>query len=144
MSSHMLTDEQYQEIADWLFTESVLKNGDHWRSIRNFLGYEYTDEKHYSASEGEIKEAVKFTVRNYYNLNRLAQCTRYGEIYDRNDKTEFTPKSLFQNKENAVIRLLKSLHYQCAEYLTSDTALHKTLKVFIGELCENLFKRNEV
>ena len=142
MSSHLLPEEKYQHISNWLYDQAKFKNSCHARSIKTFIGFIPGTDEHYYATDEQIKEAVKNTVRNLYNLNRLALVTRYSDTYDRNDNKFFEPIVSSISNETEVIELLQSLHYQCGEYLTCDTNLYKELKIFIGELCINIFNRN--
>jgi hypothetical protein len=143
MSSHLLKDEQFQAIADWLYSNAIDKIYRHDHDIKNFIGFEIGTEKHTYATDEEIKQAVKNQVRNLYNLNRLALVTRYGDKYDREDTKSFTPKLNPMINETYIINTLISLRYQCAEYITHQTELYKELKIFIGELCENIFERQD-
>ena len=130
MSAYLLSNEQFQKIANMMAT-SLAK--EYYRyNTQNFLEIEYgTDPK-------EQVEAVTLMVRNLYNLNRLALVTRYGDTYERGDETRFSPKAEEFNPRE-YIDLLKSLRYQCGEYLASDTNLYKELDGYIGRLCESYF-----
>lgn len=141
MSACQLTDEEYQLISDWLYMQGTSKHSSHAFDIKSFIGFEAGSDKHHQATKEEISEAVKNTVRNLYNLNRLALTTRYGDLYDRKDETYFPPKNNPMANERKAIEALQALRYQCGEYLTSDTSLYKDLKIFIGQLCENIFNR---
>lgn len=138
MSSHLLTDEEFQKIADWLYTQAIMRGSIHWHDTRDFIGLQFGTAEHYEAKDERVKELVTCCVRNYYNLNRLALVVRYGDNYDRKDEKQFVPKELHDTvSEKEVIRLMRSLHYQTAEYLVSTTEFHKKLNDFIGEICQN-------
>ena len=142
MSSYQLSNDQFQQIANWLYQVGCTKNNRlHW-PIRIFLGFEPGDEL-YHATKEDIKEKSSCLIRNLYNLNRLALVTRYGANYDRRDEVIFEPdnKVLWMNNGD-VIETLQSLRYQCNEYIASDTTLYKELKAFIGEVCEVLFDQS--
>jgi len=138
MSSHILSNEKFQTIANWLYSEGTTKTSCYSHSIKSFIGFEAGTESHHYASDESIKASVRTCLRNLYNLNRLAYVTRYGEAYDRNDDTQFIPKDNFVRTES-VIKIMQSLRYQCAEYLACETQTYKDLEKFIGKTCENFF-----
>jgi hypothetical protein len=139
----MLSNEEFQLIADWLLVQGSSKHSRHAHDIKTFIGFEPGSDQHYSATAEEIKEKIKIVIRNYYNLNRLALTTRYGDPYDRKDEVMFTPKNNPMANERKAIQALQSLSYQCAEYIVCETSWHKELKIFIGKLCENIFRRED-
>ena len=138
MSSNILSNEEFQNIANWLYTEGTTKTSCYSYSIRSFIGLEIGSNAHCCASDDSIKAYVGMCLRNLYNLNRLAYVTRYGEAYDRNDDTQFIPKDNFVSTES-VIKIMQSLRYQCSEYLAYETQTYKDLEKFIGKTCENFF-----
>jgi hypothetical protein len=141
MSSYQLSNDQFQQIANWFYQVGCTKSDRlHW-PIRIFLGFDPGDEL-YHATEEDIKEKSAMLTRNLYNLNRLALVTRYGASYDKYDEVIFEPRKVLWMNNGDVIETLQSLRYQCSEYMTSDTSLYKELKAFIGEACEVLFDQS--
>ena len=140
MSAYQLSNDQYQLLTDWLFSEAIHKAGSHWHDIRKFIGFCPSSDEFHLVSEADISKAVTNTIRNYYNLNRLALVTRYGDSYDRNDEQKFYHTHRSYTEKEAILAL-KSLRYQCGEYLTSDTKLFESLGIFIGAICENIVVR---
>jgi hypothetical protein len=145
MSAYMLRDEDYQLIADWLLEHGNDTGSDHCYDIRKFIGIDpYSDEIR-TVSTDDLTGYIKSMMRSLYDLNRIAMVTRYGENWDREDKTQFTPKNRFYNiSSKEAIQKMKSLRYQCAEYIASETKLFDKLSRFIGILCENLFSNQEL
>lgn len=132
MSAYLLNDDEFRKIAGWLVYRA--NHIDYSHAIGEFL--ELT---HYELAELEkVRKRSSLLVRKLYNLNRLALTTRYGDTYDREDTKNFEciggALELFE-----IIDLLKTLRYQCAEYITSETDTYKKLDHFIGKLCERFF-----
>ena len=142
MSSYLLSKDEFQSISDWLYMQGSSKQSRHAHYIKSFIGFEAGTDEHFHASEQEISDKVKNSVRHLYNLNRLALTTRYGESYDRNDETQFTPKYNPMANEKKVISSLISLRYQCGEYIVCETKSYDLLNELIGKLCENIFTRD--
>ncbi len=143
MSSNMLSKEEFQTMSDWLYSQATFKQSRHSHDIKCFIGLEPGSDEFYEASKEVIKSLTNNAIRNLYNLNRLAQVTRYGDIYDRTDENEFIPKNNYLANERIVIETLISLRYQCSEYMTRETKYWDSLNQLIGSLCENIFSRNE-
>lgn len=143
MSSHMLDDEEFQVIADWIYMQGISRQSRHRYCVRTFLGFVPGSDKHHNVDDEEVQQTVKNVIRNFYNLNRLALTTRYGLAYDREDEKHFTPTYNPMANERKVIDRLQSLRYQCAEYIVCETKWYDELRIFIGQLCENIFMRNE-
>jgi hypothetical protein len=141
MSSCLLSNDEFQMIADFLYMNGISKRSSHAFDIKTFIGFENGSKEHFEATDEQIEKKVIDCVKHLYNLNRLALVTRYGDKYDRNDATEFKPKINPYLKEKEVIETLRSLTYQCGEYIISETSTYKELKEFIGKLCENIFMR---
>lgn len=141
MSSHQLSNDQYQLISDWLCTQAMERNSPHYFCVKSFIGFEHENLDLNYPSDETVCAAVKIKVRNLYNLNRLALTTCYGHEYQREDFSFFRPVYNNTITEKKAIQTLQSLRYQCNEYLTCDTNLYQELKNFIGQLCENIFDR---
>lgn len=143
MSAYQLEDERFQELANWLYASAISRQYCFSFIIKTFIGFVLDTSKNYYSSTEQIKESVRKTIRNLYNLNRLSLVTRYGDLYDIKDEKQFIPISSILIKDDNAIELLKSLRYQCTEYMTSDTSLYIKLNHFIGELCEAYFDRTK-
>ena len=109
MSACQLSDEEYQLISDWLYMQGISKHSSHAFDIKSFIGFEAGSDEHHKATHEQIAEAIKNTVRNLYNLNRLALTTRYGDLYDRKDETYFPPKNNLMANERKAIEALQAL-----------------------------------
>jgi hypothetical protein len=144
MSAHMLTDEEYQKISNWLYT---IATGNRSSGLSNtaliFVGallfVELKPQEMEADSREKVKEHVTTMVRHLYNLNRLSLVTRYGDKFERDDMKMFRPGSVSITSHKEMIELLSSLRYQCNEYLTNETKLFQKLDHFIGEMCECLY-----
>lgn len=143
MSTHMLSDEEFQQIADWIYSKAIYGPSHYCCACKDFLGLERGSEDYYSLDHQKAQELTGYAVRNLYNLNRLAQVTRYGEKYDPNDETQWIPKITDRGTVEMFIQTLQSLRYQCAEYLTADTKLFESLTKFIGDLCTAHFTKTQ-
>jgi hypothetical protein len=138
MSAYQLADEQFQTISNWLYEQAQNRDAFSCRyDVYDFLELKQS----FDIDDEAIRNAIKTCVRNYYNLNRLALVTRYGEKYDKDDTKSFSPSFMYQTIDiGNIIDLLKSLRYQCAEYITSDTMIFKALGDFIGKLCCHAYR----
>lgn len=136
MSAHMLDNEKFQDIADWLYMEATRKPSPFVYPVKVFLGFENGSDLFHDLSLDLAETAVKFKMRQLYNLNRLALVTRYSETYDARDETKFLPNHEASEKPVVeILRMLSSLIYQCSEYMTSTTDLYKALRVLVSECC---------
>ncbi len=143
MSAFLLSDEEFQRIADWLYEKCVSKNSRYSYEIRSFIGLDNSKDEDYNASADKIRVQVCTVVRNFYNLNRLSLVTRYGERYDRSDEKQFLPKFDAFGSFKKTLSALRSLHYQCAEYIVCETTWLKELDIFIGKICEIFVSQSE-
>lgn len=132
MSTHMITDEEYQKIANWLFTEGFNDRRFSF-AIRKNLNIQ---SKRYDQSfERELMLSLQLFIRQAYDLNRLALVTRYGDSYDRNDDKKFVPSYSLSTDYLSAISILMSLKYQCAEYVTCETKTFENIKNLINDIC---------
>lgn len=142
MSSFLLSQEEFQNIADWLFIQATSQRSRHAHYIKTFIGFEPGTHEHANASKEEIEHKLRSAMRHLYNLNRLALVTRYSDAYEREDLTQFTPKHNPLINERKAIETLISLRYQCGEYIVMETETYKKLDKLIGKLCEVVFSRD--
>ena len=141
MSSNMLSDEEFQNIADWLFDVAKSRVNGCAHTVKVFLGYKPGTESFITLPD--LEENVINVVRNMYNLNRLALVVRYSDPYIREDKTVFKPKFNPYLKEIEVLSTIKSLLYQCGEYIVMDTKQYKLIEEFLGDICTHIYFRGK-
>lgn len=136
MSSYMLNDEEFSSISDWLYCTAKSKISIHNHDVLNYLGFSYRDDEHATATSECIKKRVSMVTKHLYELNRLAQTTRYNEPYETLEEKIFNPK-LDNVSFHKFISITRSLLYQCAEAFAHETETYKNLEAFIHELCYN-------
>jgi len=130
MSCYMLDEEDFQKIADWLFTKSLENNSPYLYTIKDFLGLDSF------TTEQDIEITIKHYIRRLYNLNSLALTTRYKEKYDPCEKDKFLAKYAFDLKDKDVLNIMSRLRYQLAEDFTGETHTFKRFDKLIGRLSE--------
>lgn len=128
MSTHMLLDEKFQKLANYFWYQISNSKRDRFE-IFKFL------ELDCGLSNDLQKESIQEIIKHLYNLNRLAQTTRYGEPFNRKDNIQFIPTDMDGHIERQeAIEILQSLHYQLAEYVICETETFKKLKALLGGL----------
>lgn len=139
MSAYMLDDDKFQYLANWMKQESTNTYGcsARYMLIHHVCGGDF------KLTEEEIEKCIGRTIRNFYNLNRLALVTRYGERYERADATSFIPESIGMYTNKMAYKILKSLRYQCSEYMAGETKTYDQIDRLVGSLAELIVDARE-
>src|SRR6266496_3079695 len=133
MSAFLASQQTYDYIASGLYDAAIRHDCEHHYTVRDFLELD-----NYATGE-TLEYNLTQAVRKLYDLNRLALVTRYGELWDR--EVNFSPTI----KYAATIHLAQFIQciacalYQCAEYLTDETATYKQWRDLEYQLAYSYF-----
>ena len=133
MSAYLVNNKTYEYIAGALSEAATVNTNRIHYVVSEFLGLSGKEGK------GEVEKIVQRAIRNLYNLNRLALVTRYGEVWDQEDKfmPEIKGAGIFTLPQ--LMKFIGCVLYQCGEYLTDETETYKDWTNFKGQLAYTHF-----
>ena len=119
MSAFLASQQTYDYIASGLYDAAIRHNSEHHYTVRQFL--EVDD----NATDATLEHHITSAVGKLYDLNRLALVTRYGDQWDRDINFSLTITRAATINLAQFIKCIGCVLYQCAEYLTHETATYK-------------------
>jgi hypothetical protein len=119
MSAFLASQQTYDYIASGLYDAAIRHESEHHYTVCDFL------ELDKDTTDEALEYNLTQSVRKLYDLNRLALVTRYGDLWDKEDNFSPTIKYADTIQLAQFVQCIGCVLYQCAEYLTDETATYK-------------------
>lgn len=135
MSAFLASQTTYDYIASGLYDAAIRHNCEQHYTVRRFLDIDN------NATDETLEHHITSAVGKFYDLNRLALVTRYGDEWDREDNFSPTIKRAAIINLAQFIKCIGCVLYQCAEYLTHETEIYKQWRDLEYQLAFSCFSR---